>query len=132
MITPVAEGALTSHHSYRFLLHDRDSIFSVQLDQNIRNLGLRVLKTPPQSPQANVLCERLIGRLRRECVDFMIPLTLDHLRRLLTAWGQYYNARRPHMSLGPGIPQPPPPLPVPLQAHPMLGGLHHAYELTAA
>jgi putative transposase len=137
--------AIPSHHSYRFLLHDRDSIFSAQLDQNIRNLGLRVLKTPPQSPQANALCERLIGTLRRECLDFMIPLTVDHLRCLLTAWVQYYNARRPHMSLGPGIPQPPPPLPVPLQAHrhhlpehvrvvvhPMLGGLHHAYELTAA
>jgi putative transposase len=137
--------AFPSHHSYRFLLHDRDSIFSAQLDQHIRNMGLRVLKTPPQSPQANALCERLIGTLRQECVNLMIPLTVDHLRRLLTAWVQYYNARRPHMSLGPGIPQPPPPFPVPLQAHrhhlpehlrvvahPILGGLHHAYELTAA
>jgi putative transposase len=137
--------AIPADHSYRFLLHDRDSIFSAQLDQSIRHLGLRVLKTPPQSPQANALCERLIGTLRRECLDLMIPLTVDHLRYLLTAWVQYYNANRPHMSLGPGIPQPPPPLPVPLQAHrhhlpeqvrvvvhPMLGGLHHAYELTAA
>ena len=137
--------AFPSHHSYRFLLHDRDSIFSAQLDQHIRNMGLRVLKTPPQSPQAHALCERLIGTLRQECMDLMIPLTVDHLRRLLTARVQYYNARRPHMSLGPGIPQPPPPFPVPLQAHrhhlpkhlrvvahPILGGLHHAYELTAA
>ena len=67
--------AIPADHAYRFLLHDRDSIFSVPLDQSIRNLGLRVLKTPPQSPQANTLCERLIGTLRWECVDFVIPLT---------------------------------------------------------
>jgi putative transposase len=78
--------AIPSDHGYRFLLHDRDSIFSSQLDQSIRNLGLRVLKTPPQSPQANALCERLIGTLRQECVDFMIPLSANHLRHLLTAW----------------------------------------------
>jgi transposase InsO family protein len=109
--------ALPCDHTYRFLIHDRDSIFSQQLDQGMQHLGLKVLKTPPQSPQANALCERLIGTLRRECVDFMIPLTENHLRRLLTAWMQHYNAGRPHMSLGPGIPQPPPALPVPLQAH---------------
>jgi len=134
--------AIPSDHTYRFLIHDRDSIFSHALDQRIGNLGLRVLKTPPHSPQANALCERLIGTLRQECVDFMIPLTANHLRRLLAAWMQHYNAGRPHMSLGPGIPQPPPSLPVPLQAHrhrlpeylrvvaqPILGGLHHAYRL---
>jgi transposase InsO family protein len=106
--------ALPCDHTYRFLIHDRDSIFSQQLDQGMQHLGLKVLKTPPQSPQANALCERLIGTLRRECVDFMIPLTENHLRRLLTAWMQHYNAGRPHMSLGPGIPQPPPALLVPL------------------
>ena len=134
--------AIPADHAYRFLLHDRDNIFSQQLDQSIRHLGLRVLKTPVRTPQANALCERLIGTLRRECVDFLIPLTADHLRRLLTAWMQHYNANRPHMSLGPGIPQPPPSLPVPRQvhrhhlpehlrvvAHPILGGLHHAYAL---
>jgi transposase InsO family protein len=134
--------AIPADHPYRFLIHDRDSIFSQQLDQSIRHLGLRVLKTPVRTPQANALCERLIGTLRRECLDFLIPLTANHLWRLLTAWMRHYNAGRPHMSLGPGIPQPPPSLPVPRQvhrhrlpehlrveAHPILGGLHHAYEL---
>jgi putative transposase len=134
--------AIPADHTYRFLLHDRDSIFSQQLDQSIRNLRLRVLKTPPQTPQANALCERLLGTLRRECLDFVIPLTEDHLRRLLHAWVPHYNAGRPHMSLGPGIPQPPVSLPVPLQVHrhrlpahlrvvarPILGGLHHEYRL---
>jgi transposase InsO family protein len=134
--------AIPSDHRYRFLIHDRDSIFSAQLDRGVRHLGLRVLQTPPQSPQANALCEWLIGTLRQECLDFLIPLTESHLQRLLKTWVQYYNAGRPHMSLGPGIPQPPATLPVPLQAHrhrlpeplrvvarPILGGLHHDYRL---
>lgn len=134
--------AIPADHAYRFLLHDRDNIFSPQLDQSIRHLGLRVLKTPPQSPQANALCERLIGTLRRECLDFIIPLTENHLRRLLYEWVRPYNAGRPHMALGPGIPEPPPLLPVTLHVHQhrlpahlrvvsrsVLGGLHHEYRL---
>jgi putative transposase len=77
--------AIPSDHSYRFLIQDRDSIFVPQLDQQVRHLGLRVLKTPPQRPQANALCERLIGTLRRECLDFLIPLTENHLRHILQA-----------------------------------------------
>src|SRR5215475_2586943 len=78
--------AIPADHGYRLLLHDRDSIFSQSLDQSIRHLGLQVLKTPPQCPQANALCEQLIGTLRRECFDFLIPLTAHHLRRLLHEW----------------------------------------------
>ena len=66
--------AIPRNHSYRFLIHDRDRIFSQPLDQHIRNLGLRVLQTPPRSPQANALCERLLGTLRREC---LVPLGLN-------------------------------------------------------
>src|SRR5919109_4569091 len=129
--------AIPADHTYRLLIHDRDSIFSPQLDQGIRHLGLRVLKTPVRTPQANALCERLIGTLRRECLNFVIPLTAHHVQRLLAAWIPHYNHGRPHMSLGPGIPQPPPPLPMTLQAHrhrlpaplrvvarSVLGGLH--------
>jgi hypothetical protein len=59
--------AIASDHPYRFLVHDRDSIFTQALDTSIANLRLRVLKTPHRSPKANSLCERLIGSLRREC-----------------------------------------------------------------
>jgi len=134
--------AIPADHGYRFLLHDRDSIFSLALDQRIRHLGLNVLKTPVRTPVANAICERLLGTLRRECLDFVIPLTETHLRHLLHEWGWHYNAGRPHMSLGPGIPQPPASLPVPphehrhrisqrlqVVAHPVLGGLHHDYRL---
>jgi putative transposase len=64
--------ATPADHSYRFLIHDRDSIFSQDLDHRVRNVGLQVLKTPPRVPQANALCERLLGTLRRECLDFMV------------------------------------------------------------
>ena len=101
-----------------------------------------MLKTPPRTPQANAICERVLGTLRRECLDFMIPLTENHLRRLLHEWVRHYNEGRPHMSLGPSIPQPSASLPVPLQLHrhglpdhlrvvkqPILSGLHHEYRL---
>lgn len=134
--------AIPADHAYRFLIHDRDSIFSQQLDQSIRNLGLMVLKTPPRSSQANAICERLLGTLRRECLDSLIPFSEKHLRRILTQWVPHYNRGRRHMALGPGLPQPPPSLPVSLQRHrhrlsvhlhvvasPILGGLHHEYRL---
>ena len=134
--------AMPSDHRYRFLIHDRDSIFSPALDQRIRHLGLNVLKTPVRTPVANAICERVLGTLRRECLDFMIPLSANHLRRLLTRWVQHYNCGRPHMCLGPGIPQPSVSFPAPLQPHrhrlpgylhvascPILGGLHHEYRL---
>jgi transposase InsO family protein len=133
---------MPADHGYRFLLHDRDSIFSQTLDRSIGHLGLRVLKTPPHCPQANAICERVLGTLRREALDFVIPLTENHLRRMLHEWVAHYNQGRPHMSLGPSIPQPPVLLPVPLHgprhrlpAHcrvvtrPILGGLHHEYGL---
>jgi putative transposase len=134
--------AIPSDHGYRFLIHDRDRLFSHALDQSIRHLGLKVLKTPVRTPVANAICERFIGTLRRECLDFVIPLTENHLRRLVRAWVQFYNAHRPHMSLGPGIPQPLASLPVPWQpdrhclpasvcvtSRLILGGLHHDYRL---
>jgi putative transposase len=61
--------ALGYETAYRYLIHDPDSIFSVELDASIGNFGLRVLKIPPRSPMANGICERLIGTICRECLD---------------------------------------------------------------
>ncbi|MBL8268544.1 MAG: DDE-type integrase/transposase/recombinase, partial [Steroidobacter sp.] len=58
--------AVGYEEGYEYLLHDRDSIFSAEVDESIRRLGLRVLKSPPRSPKANALCERVLGTLRRE------------------------------------------------------------------
>jgi putative transposase len=134
--------AIPSDHRYRFLIHDRDATFLQALDRSIRHLGLRVLKTPPQAHQANAICERVLGTLRRECLDFMIPLTATQLRGILKEWVPHDNAGRPHMASGPGVPQPPSALPVPRQryrhrlpehlqvvSHAILCGLHQEYWL---
>jgi transposase InsO family protein len=77
------------------------------LDELIRNLGSTVLKPPPHSPKANAICERVIGTIRRDCLDWMMPLSESHLRSILRAWAGHYNHGRPRMALGPGVPDPP-------------------------
>jgi len=101
--------------------------------------AVQILKTPVRSPQANAFCERVIGTIRRECLDWMIPLNESHLRRVLQQWVGHYNRGRPHTSLGPGIPDAPDVAPVPsghrtrdghrVAVKPILGGLHHEYRL---
>jgi putative transposase len=132
---------IPSDHGYRFIIHDHGSIFSGELDASLTRLGLKVITTPVRSPQANSVCERLIGTLRRECLDWVIPLSEGHLKKILVSWMAHYNRGRPHSSLGPGIPDPelgdPPPklcghqLPSDhkVVARPILGGLHHEYRL---
>jgi putative transposase len=131
---------------YDYLLHDRDSIFAQHLDESIGRLGVTVLKSPPRSPKANAICERVIGSIRRECLDWLIPLSESHLRCILKSWIPHYNTGRPHMALGPGILDPPlTPVEHPhpksrhrrgesyaVHANPILGGLHHEYCLAPA
>jgi len=134
--------AIPADHTYGILIHDRDAIFSKEVDQAVRHMGLHVLKTPVRTPVANAICERVIGTMRRECLDFVIPLNERHLYGIAKEWVAHYNQGRPHMSLGPGIPLPIRALPVSRQAHrhripagqcvvarPVLGGLHHYYVL---
>ncbi|WP_246038986.1 hypothetical protein [Peristeroidobacter soli] len=75
--------AVGYEEQYAYLLHDRDSIFSTEVDESIERLGLRVLKSPPRSPKANALCELVLGTLRRECLDWLIPLSEAHLHQSL-------------------------------------------------
>jgi putative transposase len=93
--------------THRYLIHNRDSIFARHLEDSIRALGLKVLRTPFQSPKANSICERVIGTIRRECLDWMIPVMEAHLRATLREWVRHYNEGRPHKTLGPGVPDPP-------------------------
>ncbi len=83
--------AIPCEHDYRFLIVDRDSKFSDELRKSVRAMGVKVLRTPPRAPQANSYCERLIGTTRRECLDFLIPLSESHLRLILRSWVTYYN-----------------------------------------
>jgi putative transposase len=132
---------VSSDHQYRFLIHDRDSIFSAALDRQVSALGLRVLRTPVRAPKANAYCERLVGTIRRECLDYLIPLNERHLRNLLREWVAHYNQARPHSALGPGIPEGGDrffapkgdghtlPCGARIDKRAVLGGLHHEYSL---
>jgi putative transposase len=133
--------AIPSDHSYRFVIHDRDSIFAAEVDGQLKAFGLRVLRTPTRAPQANAYCERLVGTVRRECLDFMIPLGERQLGSILAEWVTHYNQGRPHASLGPGIPEraeislSPQPhgrhisaKDCKVAARAILGGLHHEYR----
>jgi len=93
--------------AHRYLIHDRDSIFARHFDNSIQALGLKVLRTPFRSPKANSICERVIGTIRRECLDWVIPLSEAHLRLVLKEWVTHYNRGRPHSMLGPAVPDPP-------------------------
>jgi transposase InsO family protein len=133
--------AIGLQEQYEYLLHDRDSIFAQHLDESIAKLGVKVLKSPPRSPMVNAICERVIGTIRRECLDWLIPLSESHLRSILKYWIAHYNSGRPHMALGPGVPNPPSGVQHSaepksrhrlrenriVRAHSILGGLHHEY-----
>ena len=114
------------------------------MDKQLKSdFDLKVLRTPVRAPTANSCCERLVGTVRRECLDFMIPLNERHLRMTLRPWATHYNEGRPHSSLGPGVPEKSSrsPLTGPknhrhrlprdceIGAKDILGGLHHEYWL---
>ena len=111
---PTADGTLqqmrevvVDESTHRYLIHDRDSIFAKHFDNSVRALGLKVLRTPFRSPRANSICERVTGTIRRECLDWTIPVSETHLRSTLREWVAHYNGGRPHKMLGPGVPSPP-------------------------
>ena len=135
--------AVSEHGRYGHLIHDRDRIYSKHLDDSIEALGLKVLRSPMAAPKANAICERVIGTIRRECLDWMIPISEAHLRMILTEWITHYNTGRVHSRLGPGVPDPPSAtvtLPksesrhrlganVLVRSKSILTGLHHEYWL---
>jgi transposase InsO family protein len=132
-------NGVAADSQYRFVLHDRDAIFAPSVDSALGSMHLRVLKTPVRTPQANAFCERVIGSVRRECLDWMIPLNERHLGRTMGRWIAHYNGERPHSALGPGIPSDSATR-VRLTGHHLprlhrvvrravLGGLHHEYRL---
>ena len=77
---------VTGEKPYRFLVHDRDSLYCSAFDSAVEAMGLSILKTPFRAPQENAFCERLVGSIRRECLDFLIPLNERHLRGILKDW----------------------------------------------
>src|SRR5450631_3475515 len=112
----------------RYLIRDRDRIYGSIVTRRMRAMGIRDKPTARASPWQNGFAERLIGSIRRECVDHFVVLGEAHLRRILRAYAGYYNNIRTHRSLAKDAP-----VSRPVQrtgvisSRPILGGLHHHY-----
>jgi putative transposase len=82
----------------RFLVRGPDTKFTAAFDEVFRADGVRIIKTPPQAPRANAICERLIGALRHEVLDQILIFNKRHLSKILTEYAEHYNDHRPHQS----------------------------------
>jgi putative transposase len=119
----------------RWLLRDRDAIYGDAFRRRVAGMGITEVITSPSSPWQNPYAERLIGSIRRECLDHVIVLGERHLRRLLTAYLTYYHGARTHLALEKDAPttrRVQTPTEGPVVAFPEVGGLHHRYERRAA
>jgi transposase InsO family protein len=111
-----------------YLVRDRDRVYGEAFTRRIRAMGIRDRPTAPRSPWQNGCAERLIGSIRRECLDHVLVLGERHLRHVLRAYQQYYNGTRTHLALGKDSP-------LTRSVHAVgrilsltvLGGLHHRY-----
>lgn len=117
----------------RFLVRDRDGIYGSCFRRRVQNMGIREIITSRKSPWQNPFVERVIGTIRRECLDRVIVLGEDHLRRLLKSYLRYYDRSRPHLSLqrNAPIPRKVEPGRGRVIAIPQVGGLHHHYKRAA-
>jgi putative transposase len=119
----------------RYLLRDRDAIFGDDFREHVRDMGICEVLSAPRSPWQRAYIERVIGSVRRECLDHMIVFHETSLRRTLTSYFDYYHRWRTHLSLGKDAPEPRaihPPEMGSVVALPLVGGLHHRYERRAA
>ncbi len=116
----------------RYLLRDRDAVYGGDFAQRGAALGVETLLAPVRAPRANAVAERVIGTLRRECLDHLVVLNERHLRSVLREFTRYDNRARPHRTLRLETPLPMArPSTGPVRARPVLGGLHHEHERVA-
>ncbi len=118
----------------RYLLRDRDSIYGERFRSRVANIGIKEVLTAPRSPWQSPYVERIIGSIRRECLNHVIVVNEGHLRQLLRSYFVYYHGVRTHLSLDKQCP-------VPRRvgdlaegkvvAIPHIGGLHHEYRIAA-
>jgi hypothetical protein len=112
----------------RYIVRDRDCVYGDIVIQRLRTMGIRDRPISPRSPWQNGYSERLIGSIRRDCLDHVVVFGERHLRHLLNSYQKYYNEARTHLSLHKDAP-----IPRTIQtvgrtlAMPVLGGLHHQY-----
>jgi len=121
----------------KYLIRDNDRKFGLHFARVATTSGIKVLRTPYRTPQANAVCERFLGSVRRACLDYFLIFHEKQLSRLLKAYAMYFNQARPHQGLQQRIPEPPV-LSVSASHQsnkmisvPVLGGLHHDYQRAA-
>jgi len=119
----------------RYMLRDRHTIFGEDFREQVRAMGICEVLSAPRSPWQRAYVERVIGTIRRDCLDHIIVLHERSLRRILHSYFDYYHRSRTHLSLGTDAPEPravQPPDMGPVVVVPQVGGLHHRYERRAA
>ena len=121
-------GGIPLEQAPRYMIRDRDCIYGAVATRRLRAMGIRDRPIAPTSPWQNGFAERLIGSIRRECLDHIIVLGEAHLRRILKSYARYYNETRTHLALDKDSP-----LSRTVKragrilCRPVLGGLHHEY-----
>jgi len=118
-----------------YLLRDRDHVYGPAFRQRVQGMGIREVLTAPASPWQNPFVERLIGSIRRECLDHVLVLSERHLRRIPVRYFSYYHGARTHLALQKDAPDGRPierPEVGTVVQSPEVGGLHHRYVRHAA
>ncbi len=121
----------------KYLIRDNDGKFGVNFARVAKTSRIEILKTPYHAPQANAICERFLGSVRRECLDHLLILHEKQLQRVLNAYVHYFNLARPHQGIKQQIPEqkagsvPADHADGRVLAFPVLGGLHHDYRRSA-
>ncbi len=123
------------HPSY--LIRDNDSTYGPAFSRIAAASGIEEVRTAYRAPKENAICERFLGSVRRECLDHLLILGEGHLRRILREYVTYFNGARPHQGIGQQITEGMLAHRTvsgerrPIQARPILGGLHHIYGRAA-
>jgi len=123
------------HTAPRYLLRDRDAAYGVEFRKTVAAIDITEVITASRSPWQNAYVERVIGSIRRECLDYLAIVNARHLRRVLSWYLDYYHRTRTHLSLDKDCPDSRPIMPRrpgKLVAIPQVAGLHHRYERLAA
>jgi transposase InsO family protein len=125
--------AFSERNAKQYLIRDRDSIYGDAFRCRINSLSMKEIVTAPRSPWQNAFAERLIGSIRRECLDHVVVLNRRHLRRMLKSYFAYYHRARTHLALRKDAPDRRAVMHKgKIIAFPEVGGLHHRYERRAA
>ena len=119
----------------QYVIRDRDKTYGADFVRRVRAMGIEQVLTAPRSPWQNPYCERVIGTLRRDCLDRVSVVGEQHLRRILRNYLEYYHGSRTHLALDKDAPEPRQRESIDggkAIALPMVGGLHHRYTRRAA